>query len=85
MRVVCIYREGEDYSRTVSDWLEDFYRRTGHELETMNPDIDSHFCEAYDVTQYPTLMALGPDGEAMNVWRGLPLPLFNEILYYVNA
>lgn len=85
MRVVCIYKEGYDYSRTVSDWLEDFYRRTGQEIEVINPDEDSAFVEAYDIVEYPTVMALGPNGEAVYTWKGRPLPLFDEISYYVNA
>ncbi len=85
MRVVCVFREGRDYSRTVTDWLEDFYRRTGEEIEVINPDEDISFCEAYGVMEHPTIMALGPSGEAVATWKGLPLPLFDEIAYYKNA
>ena len=85
MRVVCVFREGRDYSRTVTDWLEDFYRRTGEELEVINPDEDISFCEAYGVMEPPTIKALGPSGEAVATWKGLPLPLFDEIAYYKNA
>ena len=85
MRVVCIYKEGRDYSRTVSEWLEDFYRRTGEEIEVIDPDQDTNFCEAYDIMEYPTIMALGPNGEAANIWKGLPLPLFDEVMYYKNS
>ncbi|MDO4527122.1 MAG: hypothetical protein Q4B87_03475 [Candidatus Saccharibacteria bacterium] len=82
MRIVCVYKEGYDYSRTVSDWMEDYYRRTGREVEVINPDEATDFCEAYDIVEYPTIMALGTNGEALNVWRGLPLPLFDEVMYY---
>ena len=85
MRVVCVYKEGYDYSRTVTDWLEDFYRRTGGEIEVIDPEKDPGFCEAYDVVEYPTIMALGPNGEAASTWKGFPLPLFDEISYYKNA
>ena len=85
MRVVCVFKEGQDYSRTVSDWLEDFHRRTGNQIEVINPDEDPSFVEAYDVVEYPTVMALGPSGETVYTWKGRPLPLFDEISYYVNA
>lgn len=85
MRVVCIYKEGYDYSRTVSEWLEDFYRRSGQEIEVIDPEKEPGFCEAYDVMEYPTIIALGPNGEAANTWKGFPLPLFDEISYYKNA
>ena len=85
MRVVCVYREGRDYSRAVSDWLEDLKRRAGYEMEVINPDESPNFCEAYDIMECPTIMALGPSGEVAATWKGLPLPLFDEVTYYINA
>ena len=85
MRLVCVSKEGRDYSRTVTDWLEDYRRRTGYEIEVVDPDQSPNFCEAYDIVEYPTVLALGPSGEVANTWKGLPLPLFDEISYYKNA
>lgn len=83
MRAVCIYRDNQDYSRSVNEWLEDFRRQTGREIETMDPDREPHFCEAYDVVEYPTILILGERGEVRSMWRGKNLPLFNEVLYYL--
>ena len=83
MRVVCIYRDNHDYSRSVEEWLENFYRQTGREIETMNPDENISFCEAYDVVEYPTILALGNSGEVLSSWRGRDLPLINEVMYYM--
>ncbi len=83
MRVVCIYREGQDYSRSVNEWLENFRRQTGREIETMNPDTNSGFCEAYDIVEYPMIMALGESGDVRASWRGRNLPLINEVLFYM--
>lgn len=83
MRVVCIYRDNQDYTRTVDDWLENFYRQTGREIETMNPDENVNFCETYDIVEYPTILALGDRGEVRASWRGRELPLFNEVMYYM--
>lgn len=82
MRVVCVYREGEDYSRGVNEWLEAFYRQTGQQIETMNPDENVAFCEAYDVVEYPTILALGERGDVRAFWKGKTLPLINEVSYY---
>lgn len=82
MRVICIYRDNEDYSRSVEEFLENFYRQTGREIETMNPDENTNFCESYDVVEYPTILALGERGEVRASWRGRDLPLINEVLYY---
>ena len=82
MRVVCIYRDNQDYSRSVNEWLENFRRQTGYEIETMNPDENTEFCVTYDIVEYPTIIALGNSGEVLAMWRGRNLPLINEVLYY---
>ena len=72
MRVVCVYREGEDYSRMVGEWIAEFGRRTGKEIEVMSPDGRDgvQFCRTYDIVEYPTIIALGNDGAVMSMWRG---------------
>lgn len=83
MRVVCVYRDNQDYSRSVNEWLENMKRQTGKEIETMNPDENTGFCEAYDVVEYPTILALGERGEVRASWRGRNLPLINDVLFYM--
>lgn len=82
MRVVCIFRENQDYSRSVNEWLENFYRRTGKRIETMDPDRNINFCETYDIVEYPTILAIDNNGEVHASWRGRDLPLINEVSYY---
>ncbi len=83
MSVICIYRDNEDYTRSTEEWLENFRRQTGREIETMNPDKNSSFCETYDIVEYPTIIAIGSSGEVRNMWSGRNLPLINEVLYYL--
>lgn len=83
MRVICIYRDNQDYTRTVDEFLENFRRQTGREIETMNPDKNTGFCEAYDIVEYPTIIALGERGEVRAIWKGRELPLINEVSYYI--
>ena len=83
MRVICVFRDNQDYSRSVMEWLENFRRQTGYEIETMNPDENTGFCETYDIVEYPTIIALGESGDVRASWRGRTLPLINEVLYYV--
>ena len=83
MRLICIYRDNQDYTRTVDEWLENFRRQTGREIETMNPDDNPNFCETYDILEYPTIIALGDDGSVRSSWRGKDMPLIDEVLFYV--
>jgi len=85
MKTVVIYKDESDYSREVTDYLRDFKRQTGHTLETINPDAPEgiDFCRAYDIVEYPSVVALSDDGSLQNLWRGLPLPTISEVSYYV--
>lgn len=85
MRVVVIYKDASDHAREVYDYLRDFERTTGHSLETMDPDSREgmSFCSAYDIVEYPTIIALASDGSLQNMWRGTPLPTISEVSYYV--
>ncbi len=85
MRVVCVYREQSDHARAVEDWIREFERRTGKEIETMSPDGRDGvgFCESYDIVEYPTILALGDDGAVLDMWRGDSLPLFDEVSYWL--
>lgn len=85
MRVVVVYRENSEHRRAVEEFLHDFERQTGHEIETMDPDARDaqDFCRVYDIVEYPTLIAISDDGQVQNNWRGLPLPTISEVSYYV--
>ncbi|MDO4742373.1 MAG: hypothetical protein Q4A79_03330 [Candidatus Saccharibacteria bacterium] len=83
MRVICLFRDERDYTRSITDWLEDFYRQTGHEIEVMDPDENPNFCEAYDVVDFPTIIVLNDNGSVNASWSGTNLPLINEVLYYI--
>lgn len=83
MSVICVYRDNQDYTRSVTEWLENVRRQTGREVETMNPDNNPSFCEAYDIVEYPTILAIGNNGEVRASWRGRSLPLINEVLFYM--
>jgi hypothetical protein len=86
MRVVVVYKERTDYARQVEDYMFEFKRRTGHDLEVLDPDTrdGAGFCRTYDIVEYPTVIALSDDGQVQNLWRGLPLPTMSEVSYYVR-
>lgn len=86
MRVIIVFKDQTDYTRTVSDYLRDFQVQTGHELETINPESYGgiQFCETYDIVEYPTVIAVSDDGTMQSSWRGLPLPTISEVSYYVQ-
>ena len=86
MRVVVVYKNDQDYTRIVDDFLTDFARQTGRVIEVLNPESTEGelFCRAYDIVEYPTIIALSNDGQLQNMWRGAILPTINEVSYYVS-
>jgi len=86
MRVVVIYKDNTDNTRTVTDFLRDFEHQTGHVLETLDPDTAEGmlFCDTYGIVEYPAMIALSDDGIMQNFWKGIPLPTINEVSYYIQ-
>ena len=85
MRVVVVTKPETDYARGVETFIGDFTRQTGHELEVLNPDeLDGEqFARAYDIVEYPTIIALSSDGQVQNMWSGAMMPTISEVSYYV--
>lgn len=86
MRVIVLFKEQTDYARQVTDFIADFKRQTGHDLEVIDPDTSdgTSFIEAYDILEFPTIVAISDDGQIQNQWKGTPLPTISEVSYYVQ-
>lgn len=86
MRVVVVTKEAADYSRSVDTFVTDFTRQTGRTLEILDPDSPEgdSFCRTYDIVEYPSIIALGNDGQLQNLWAGTMLPTISEVSYYVT-
>lgn len=84
MKVTVIYKEESDHARDVIDFMREYERTTGRTLDVVNPDTPegAQFCRTYDIVEYPSVIAASDGGVLQNLWRGLPLPLINEVSYY---
>lgn len=87
MRIVIIYREASEYRMAVESFMRDYRYRTGRDIETMDPDSREgmSFCRLYDIVEYPTIIALGPDGSMYQQWRGPHLPTISEVAMVANT
>lgn len=86
MRTFVVYKVESDHARAVMDYLRDFKRQTGKDLEEINPDTrdGAALCRTYDIVEYPTVVSLDDNGVLQNTWRGQPLPTISEVSYYVK-
>jgi hypothetical protein len=78
-----VYREASERRLEVESFMEDFKQQTGRRIEVMNPDTAAgqNFIEAYDIVEYPTLIAIGPDGTPAATWRAM-LPTISQASAY---
>lgn len=85
MRVVIIWRDESDYGRTVTEWLHDCERRIGVAPESLSPDEPEgeSICRAYDIVEYPSMLAIDDGGKVMQMWRGCDLPRIDDVAYYL--
>ena len=86
MPIIFVYPEGRDYTRQVEEYVRDYDRLVGRDSETVDPDSreGADFCRTYDIIEYPTVIAIAEDGSALKTWKGIDLPLMNEVAYYDN-
>lgn len=86
MRVVAVYKDNMDYTRSIDTFMDDFARQTGRTLERLDPESREGdlFCRTYDIVEYPTIIALSNDGQMQNIWTGSTLPTISEVSYYVS-
>jgi len=84
MRVAVVTKDYTDYSRTVTEWLREMERQTGHTPELIDPDSrdGASFCRVYDIVQYPCVIAMSDDGQMQQMWPGVPLPTISEVSFY---
>lgn len=83
MKLIMVYREKSEHRLAVENFLREFKIRTGREIETLNPDTreGQSFIQLYDIVEYPTLIALGPNGTERTKWR-ITLPTISEASAY---
>ena len=85
MSVKIFYRQDSEYTRSVTEYLHDFEHRTRKKIEEIDPDSrqGADLCRVYDIVEYPTIIAVSEDGKLQNAWKGIPLPLIDEVSFYV--
>jgi hypothetical protein len=84
MRIVIVWNEQTDYAREVREWLDAYKHDGGGKIEHLDPETKAgaDFAEAYDIVEYPTILALQNDGKVSAMWRGTPLPQVEQVMYW---
>jgi hypothetical protein len=89
MKVLVLYRQKSDHRQVVEDLLRE-YRRLHPETKIETLDLDSRegiaTASLYDVTAYPSFLALRNDGSLLQLWQGQDeMPRIDDISYYASG
>ena len=81
MRAVVLYHPHSDHSGIVEDFVHDFARFKGKQLEKVSLETveGAELAKLYDVVRYPAVLVIGPDGILQKMWQGPMMPLMNEV------
>lgn len=84
MRVAVLYRSRTEQERPVLEFQREYERRTGRSISLMDTNTreGDSMASLYDIMQFPCVLALSNDGQALQIWQGEHLPLINEVSYY---
>ena len=85
MRVVMVCRDNTEYTREAFDWMTEFKRETGYDVELEDPETISGemFAMHHDIVQYPTVCVMRDDSKVLAKWAG-KLPQFEEVTYIMR-
>jgi hypothetical protein len=86
VKVVVLYHPDSDHSRAIEEFARNFGRQVERKLELVSLESreGSAMASLYDVTTYPSILALQDDGQLLRMWQGRVLPLINEVAYYAQ-
>ncbi len=81
--MVC--RDNTDYTREAFDWMKEFKRETGYDVELEDPETihGELFATHHDIVQYPTVCVTDGSSKIIAKWAG-KLPQFEEVTYIMR-
>lgn len=87
MRALILYHPKSDHSGIVEDYIRDFKNFKNKQLEGVSLETveGADLAKLYDVTRYPAVLVIGPDGQLQQLWQEDHMPLMNEVDAYMRS
>ena len=85
MKTTIYSREGRDYSRSVTEFVEMYGRKyPGQSIDVKNPDSReaAALMSMLGVDRYPAIVVTRDNEAVVQMWQGDPLPLHDEVAAY---
>ncbi|MCA9329477.1 hypothetical protein KDA11_02440 [Candidatus Saccharibacteria bacterium] len=86
MKVIILYHPRSEHARIVEDFARDFTKQHDRKIELISLESRDGAATAslYDITIYPSIIALSDDGQILKIWQGSSMPLMSEVSYYTR-
>lgn len=86
MRTVILYHPQSDHVGVVEEYSRDFIRFKGRALELISLETveGAEMAKLYDVTRYPAILVIGPEGSLIQLWQNGLFPLMDELSAYAG-
>jgi len=70
----------------MADFAAEFerYKRKKLNLISLETVEGDDLAKLYGVTQYPAILVMSETGSLVRLWQGNPMPLMDELSYYVQ-
>jgi len=89
MKVLVLYREKSEHRQAIEEFIREYKSlHPGSKLELLDVDRREGMAMAslYDITRYPSFLALRDDGVILQVWQGLDeFPRIDDVSYYASV
>lgn len=83
MSITIIYRNDSEVYRPVQEFIELLNRKyPGRDVQEVELDTreGAELASIYQIDTYPGIIVKSDDMSVMGVWKGLPMPLVDEVV-----
>ncbi len=83
MTITILYRKDSEMYRPVQEFIELCRRKyPGKEIQEIELDTreGSELSRIYDIDTYPGVIVKADNGNVVGTWKGLPMPLVDEVV-----
>lgn len=87
MKVVILYRPNSEQARIAEEFAHDIGRQQNVQPQLVDIDTPegSALQSLYDITSYPAVIVTREDGQLIQLWTGVPLPLMQEVAAFARG
>jgi thioredoxin-like negative regulator of GroEL len=87
MKAVALYRPNSDHARTLEEYVHDFDRQKGKEVELISLDTvqGTEMANLYGIMEYPAILVIRDDGQLVKDWQGTQMPLMDDVAGHIEA